>query len=329
MHCFADGDVPAQLQAVTQAVYFYRPSKSPMLLFSRLPFSVASRNRAKLLQNLQKIDAPILFEGLKTTFVVNQNALPNRPKILRLHNIEQDYFAGIAKSENSWLRKFLFGLESRKYKRYEGILSRFDRVATLSLVEHGQMQKRFGNSVYVPVFHGNQTVKNLGGLGQNVLYHGDLGTADNIKSALFLIESFREMPDIELVIASGTRNAEVDKAVSATPNARFEAFDTFEQLQDLFDRAHINISWSFQRSGTKLKVINALFNGRHSVINENITDDENLVGLCHVAKTKGELKSQITRLMNVAYDDVKIRSAVLARHFDDVQNAKSIAALLT
>ncbi len=330
LHCFTDEqNVPAALNAITEKVHFYRTSKSPLLLFSRWPFSVVSRRHGDLLKNLREVDAPILFEGLKTTWLVSADGLPGIRKVLRLHNIEQDYFAGIAGSEQSWWRRITYGMEAKKYARYDAVLAKFDHVACLSKSEHQQVAARFGNSVYVPVFHGNTSVRQMDGFGKNVLYHGDLGTSDNVRSALFLIDCFREMPEIELVIASGTRNAEVDRRIASASNISFVRFNEFSELETLFGQAHINISWSFQRSGTKLKVINSLYCGRHCVINQNITDDENLVSLCSIALDKTELQLQIRHLMGQRYADSGRRGEVLEKYLDDFGNAAILAKLLS
>src|SRR5690606_416987 len=71
LHCFtkqipSDCDV---LQSLCSEVFFYPINQNPFFLFSSLPFSVLSRSDVKLVENILKTDAPILFDGLKTTFV--------------------------------------------------------------------------------------------------------------------------------------------------------------------------------------------------------------------------------------------------------------------
>ena len=329
LHCFVTDDrLPSpELKAVAKAVHFYRVSRNPFLAFSRLPFSVASRNHPQLEKNIAAVDAPILFDGLKTAMLASRNRFSDRKRILRLHNIEQDYFAGVAQSETSFVKRLLFSLESWKYKRFEPVISRFDRVASLSKHEDAHVNAMFGNSEYVPVFHGNKQVAPLEGFGQYALYHGDLRTSDNVRSALFLASVFADIPDVELVIASGTRNPELDRALSAARNVRFVAFSNFEELQEMFGRAHINISWSFQQSGTKLKLVNALFNGRHSIINANITDDQILSGLCTLAHDRGNLREAVVNHMMRPYDDHQRRSEVLSSHLDDKANALRLVNL--
>src|SRR5690606_10704684 len=98
LHCFtkqipSDCDV---LQSLCSEVFFYPINQNPFFLFSSLPFSVLSRSDVKLVENILKTDAPILFDGLKTTFVRNDVRLKSYKKFLRLHNIEHHYYRGIA-----------------------------------------------------------------------------------------------------------------------------------------------------------------------------------------------------------------------------------------
>lgn len=47
---------------------------------------------------------------------MNDYRLRNRFKVLRLHNIEQNYFEGIAKSESNLFKKLMFLLRFQSIK---------------------------------------------------------------------------------------------------------------------------------------------------------------------------------------------------------------------
>lgn len=327
LHCFTE-NIPAhcpELNAITEKVYFYKPVANSFLIFSKIPFSVISRNNKNLLANLDAIKAPILFEGMKTTLLVHKGKLQHHPKILRMHNIEQDYFRGISKSETSILRKILFYLEDRKYRAYEKIVSQFDTVFTLSDFENKYINQKFGNAAYIPVFHGNESVMHLDGIGEFALYHGDLNTADNKEAVRFLVSVFREIPDYKLVIASGSGREFVQSLIKDNKNIEFGEFGDFEDLKALLHKAHINICWSFQKSGTKLKLINALFNSRFAIINENIIDDAVIKGLCIQLTNKEQLIEEINRVKQLPFDGFLNRKEVLENSLNDEKNALLIA----
>jgi hypothetical protein len=331
LHCFVSEIVECspELKLITEKVFFYSSSKNRFLFFSKIPYSVISRRNKDLLANIEKIDAPVLFEGLKTTYLVHSGKLLNHLKILRLHNIEQDYFKGISNSEKSLVRKLLYYFESFKFKYYENIVSKFDKVLTISRFEEGYVTKKFNNSCYVPVFHGNSFVSHLEGKGDFVLYHGDLNTSDNRKSVEFLVSVFKELPDYNLRIASGTGEKFVKDLIKKRENVFFDKLKNFDDLKCLLGQAHINVTWSFQKSGTKLKIINSLFNSRFSIINDNIIDDVVISDLCCKVESKEELILAIKKLKNRAFTDFNRRSEVLELNLNDNTNVKLIDEIIT
>lgn len=330
LHTFTEKipDSCPELEAITEKVFYYTFSSNPLLFFLAIPFSVISRNDKALLQNLNTVKAPILFESLKTTYLVKQQKLHGFTKILRFHNIEQDYFKGISNTEKSFFKKWAFYFEYRKYKAYEKIVSTFDKVLALSHFEEKYINEKYGNAVYVPVFHGNNIVAKLDGKGTFALYHGDLNTADNREAVRFIAEAFKEIPDFKLVIASGCGEDFVRKLITGQPNAEFIKLNDFSHLKSLMADAHINISWSFQKSGTKLKVVNALFNGRFSIINDNITDDPRVSNLCIIANNKKQLIEKVNLLKHQPYEDFKHRESILKSCLDDGANALLIDKIL-
>jgi len=331
LHSFVSA-IPAdfsELEAITTKVFFYKLSKNPFLLLSKIPYSVVSRNNKNLLANLNEIQAPILFEGLKTTFLVHQNKLKAHQKILRLHNLEQVYFGGLYKSETSPFRKLLYYFESKKYKNYEKINHKFDQVIALSHYENAYTNSHFGNSKYIPVFHGNKFSKELSSFGKYALYHGDLRTSDNKKAVAFLIRVFQKIPDYSLIIASNNGASFVNSKKGLSQNISFVTIKNQAHLDELLHEAHINVMLSFQQSGTKLKLINSLFNSRFCIINSNIVDDEKVSAICEMAETESDFISKVNRLRQQPYLDFEKRKLVLETFFNDITNARLILKLLT
>ena len=330
LHCFV-AETPNEhkaLEAISESVYFYKTSTNYLQLFSKIPFSIISRNSKKLVENILKVDAPILYEGLKTSYLVNDVRLKNYFKILRLHNIEQDYFLGISKNEKNPIFKFLFYLESKKYLNTENVIQSFNRVACLSIFENNYIQNKFKSASYIPVFHGNETVLPLSDYGKYVLYHGDLNSPDNQEVVRFLTQVFKKIPNRHLKIASSSKEKWTLNLIGKSENISFVKLLDYNHLLDLFEDAHVNISWSFQKSGTKLKLINSLFNSRFSIINENIIDDAIISDLCVIANNESELLSKIEDCFNKPYSDYQKRKEILEVYLNDVSNAQLIANLL-
>ena len=329
LHCFYDErkEVSAALQAITQEVYLYKKNRNPFFLFSSVPFGIKSRFDKRMLQNIQTIKAPILFEGLQTTMLLKKMDC-QYGKYLRLHNLESNFYAGMYRSESNLLRKVLYYFEIGKYKQYERQLEHFDHVITLSVYENDIVKTWADKVSYIPVFHGNTIPKPLSEQGEYALYHGDLRLPDNRKAAAFLIDVFRQIPDYKLIIASSNGEAFVKSRLHNVTNIAFVTLDNETQLDALLAGAHINVMLSFQKSGTKLKLINALFKSRYCLINENMIDDTAILQLCERASTIEEFVAKVTALKNQPYTDNERRAAVLSEVLDDTVNAQKIATLI-
>jgi len=329
LHCFISGlsEVSAELKGVTDEVYFYKKNRNPFFIFSSIPLSVISRFDKSLVDNILKIDAPILFEGLQTTMLLNINDLANRKKYLRLHNLEADYYSGIYKSETNWIKKALYFFEAYKYKAYQNSLNKFDKVFTLSVYENEYVKAFSANAAYVPVFHGNQAVKQLSKWGEYAFYHGDMRLADNKKAAAFLITIFKKI-DYKLVIASSNGEDFIEQLAEGNANITFIKLEADNQLEQLLEKAHINVMLSFQRSGTKLKLVNSLFNSRFCLINKNMVDDPRLMELCELAETEKDFIDKIWQLKNIPYDNASNRTIVLNKVLDNSKNARLISSII-
>ncbi len=330
LHCFYDerNVIFDELKAITEAVYLYKKNRSPIFLFSSIPFGIKSRFHKSLIANIKAVDAPILFEGLQTTMVLHQADFSNK-KYLRLHNLESNFYTGMHRSETKWLKKIMYYLEIGKYLKYEKQLHHFDHVFTLSVYEN-EIVKTWSDAVtYLPVFHGNKVVKELSDFGEFALYHGDLRLPDNKKAVQFLIQVFQKIPNYKLIIASTNGKDFVSSQIQNDKNIEFAFIETEVQLETLLEKAHVNVLLSFQQSGTKLKLINSLFKSRFCLINENMVDDKSILQLCEMASSEKEFIAKINELKNRPYNEYDKRVMITSQVLDDSKNAQRLAAILS
>ena len=326
LHCFVDvfPTETSMLESLTESCYFYKRNKSIFNFLSTKPFSVASRNHHTLWQNLNADKSPILFEGLQSTSVLCAKCFKDRGLFLRLHNLENNYYKGLLKSETNLFKKILYLIESYKYERYLNILAEFDYVFTLSKFETDYVNKLYHNAAYIPVFHGNENVAEVSEYGNYAFYNGDLRICDNKKAADFLIDVFESVDNYPLIIASSIANPALQQRCKLSKNVRYEIIRDQSHLNELSEKAHINVMLSFQESGTKLKAVNALFQSRHVIINSNMIDDKNLQSLCVLAEIKADYIEAIERLKLLPYNDRNNRVRILTDVLDDKKNAKNL-----
>lgn len=331
LHCFVD-ELPkdiSELEQYAAGVFCYERKNKGHKLLAVSPFSVASRYSEDLVENLKRVDAPLFFEGLQSTYLLKRHPFPDRQKFLRLMNLESNYFGGLGRSERHPAKKMLFAIESLKYTLYQKVIAKFTGVFTLSVFETEYVRKHFQNAHYIPVFHGNGTVSELSEYGKYALYHGDLRLADNRRAALFLVNVFRKIPDYELIIASNRGKRMVKKQIKNIQNISHTTIRNQHHLDELLNNAHMSVMLSFQQSGTKLKSINSLYKSRHCIINSNMVDDREIRSLCTMAETESDFAAAVNRLKSEPYRDFERRRSILASVVDDVNNARKIAAVIS
>ena len=317
-----------ELQNYCKKVFYYDRNSFLKSTFSKIPFAVKSRANKKLIENLDSDDAPILFEGLHTTFPLLVHSFTKKI-FIRAHNIEHLYFAGLSKSEKRFDRKLFYKMEARKFRSYEKIFDKAQHVFTISPYEHDYFKKKFGDkAIYTPVFHQNAAVKSLSKKGDYALYHGDLRISDNVKSVEFLIDLFKDL-DYKLMIASSYSNKSVIRKIEMLGHINYIKIEDNENLQKLLHNAHINVLPTFQKTGIKLKLINTLFQGRHLIVTPEMVEDTGLESLCKIASTKEEFKKQVLILSSLDYSsDQMVEREEKLKAFDVIESAKIIIDLL-
>jgi len=310
-------------------VFYYSRNSIVRSLISTLPFIVKSRANLLLISNLKKDTVPILFEGLHTTYPLLYEDFSNRKIFVRMHNIEDDYYNGLAKSETNQAKKAFFKSESRKIKNYEPILTKADFILAISPNETAYFKKKFKEKVvFIPPFHQFKDVLDLSSKGDFALYHGDLRISDNKRAAEFLLEVFTEI-NYPLVLAASFLPKELKSKIDLETNVSFVNITKDGVLDSLFERAQLHVLPTFQKTGIKLKLINSIYAGRFVVANDAMLAQTGLEEICVQADSKEDMRKAIRKIISLDYSkkeiDLKKR---LIQKFDTKKSAKKIIDLL-
>jgi hypothetical protein len=326
LHCFEYGDRKPtnELNKYCKQVFYYKRKTGFAGLDATLPYLVSSRNDKHLLKNLLIDNSPILFEGIHTTYLLNHSSLKNRQKIIRMHNIESEYYQHLATHEKSFLKKLYYSWESMRLISYENKLQNANAILSISKSDTAYFSKKYSTiqTQWVPAFHANDAVTILDGKGDYCLYHGNLDVAENKQAVDFLVnEVFVSDMKIRLII-SGKTTSNIELRTS---NIEFIKNPSNEKLQALIQHAHINILPSMQVSGIKLKLLNALFNGRFCLVNDAMLVGSDLKNSIHIANSASAFKQKINELMSQSFTTEMIdeRKNELVK-FDNEENAKEI-----
>ena len=297
------------LEKLCFSVNYYKRDTSFKRSLQRLPYIVTSRLSDELIGNLKKDDYPVLLEGLHCCGVLLDESMAGRNVFVRAHNVEHDYYRLLAKSERNLYKKLYYSVEAVKLRRFEKILDKASAVFAISNNDFEYFRSRYENVHLIPAFNGFSDVNVVEGQGDYVLYHGRLDVAENYDAAEFLITKVFSRLDVRLKIA-GMNPPECLVALAAeNQNVELVPNPDDSTMQQLIRNAQVNVLVTAQPTGLKLKLLNALFNGRHCLVNSKMIDGLNINDLCVVADSADEFVEAISILMTMPFnsEDVEKR----------------------
>ncbi len=329
LHCFeyGRGQQPMLEQFCTEIIYYAR-NEGHKGFSTEIPYIVSSRSSTELLYNLQKDNYPVLMEGIHCTYPLYANALTDRKVLLRLHNVEYEYYRHLFRHENSLFRKIYFFNESRMLKRYEKNIASKAHIVAVSEKDAETYRKKFhaANVSYLPVFIPFQRVESEEGLGTYCLYHGNLSIAENEKAAVWLLENVFNKLQLPFVITGKNPSSRLQRLTERNAQSCLIPNPEEDEMKDLIAKAQINLLPSFNETGIKLKLLHALYSGRHCVVNEAAIKQTGLEATCHVAASAEAFQHIIVQLYNHPFgeEEIRLRKKVLCAHFDNQKNAKRL-----
>ncbi len=324
LHCYQYGrEQSEELNRYAEKVHYYRRRTFKNPFYGKLPYIVASRNTAELLDNLKSDKNPILFEGLHCCYYLTHPDLKSRFKIVRTHNVEHDYYRKLEEVEGNFFKKYFFRIESERLKKFESNLKQANLIAAISPSDFQHFHKKYDQAFYLPAFHPNEQVNARAGKGEFAFYHGNLSVGENDQAARFLVNEVFNDLEFPLVIAGSNPSRELIMSLEGKPNIRLlDQLDSGEMLNYIRD-AHVNVLPTFQNTGIKLKLINSLYLGRHCLANTTMVANTGLEAYCNLANTPGQFKKALKRLWKLPFseDQLKERAQYLDEHFDNLENA--------
>jgi len=332
LHCFEyDRKPSALLYEFCDKVYYYDRNISKTKLFNSKPYIVATRDSKDLFTNLLKDKYPILFEGLHTTYFLCDKHLRERRKIVRTHNIEHDYYQNLASVEKDLFKRYYFMNEAGKLAKYEKILEHCDGIAAISKNDSVYLASKYKNVRTVSAFHANETITSKPGKGTFALYHGSLEIGENNEAALYLVKNIFAGTKYPFIIAGNKPSKELRAAIAGKKNIELKTGITSDDIYELISEAHINILPTFQSTGIKLKLLAALFRGRHCLVNSPMIENTGLESLCICRDGVEETKKEVENLFHKDFEAIEIQKReeiLLNNGFSNEHNAQTLIEML-
>jgi hypothetical protein len=296
LHCFEYGRQRSpELEKLCAEVYYYNRNTSFLNALSGKPYIVKSRESEQLLGTLQKDSYPVLFEALHTCSLLGHPGLKDRFKIYRESNVEHEYYRYLCRAENNLVRKAFFLAESFRLRRFEKVVKHASLILPVSYADTEYFREKYPQirSEFLPSFHPNDTLGCIPGLGSYALYHGNLSVPENILAAEYLTDNIFSGLDIQLVIAGKDPPSGLKKKILTKRNIRLVENLPETEMEELIRHAHTNILVTFQPTGIKLKLLNALYKGRFCIVNPLMLEGTGLGAACITAGTTLEMKQRI------------------------------------
>lgn len=329
LHCYEYGRPHAgELNRYCEAVHYYRRDTGKAGLLSPLPYIVAGRRSEELVQRLAADDAPVLLEGLHCCGILDHALLKRKRLFVRTHNVEHDYYRGLAQVERNIFKRYYFTHEADKLERFEEILAQADGLFAISQADALYFSQKYPHTPVwnVPAFHLNDEVKPGPGVNDYALYHGSLDVGENNHAALKLVqEVFNDLP-YTLIIAGKNPSKELRQACEGKPNIQLKSKVNTADIQDLVSRARVNVLPTRQSTGIKLKLLMALFSGGHCLVNEQMVKDTGLETLCRIENTAPGMKKALHELFSQDFteQEFRYRKRLLEQSFSNAHGAETI-----
>ena len=333
LHCFnySDRESTTELEKYCSSVTLYPRLLKRSYFFSLKPFIVKSRSNKQLLSNLKQDNLPILFEGLHSCYFLKELSNNNsRNIVVRTHNIEHTYYCKLAAAENNFVRKLYLFSEGVKLRYYQKILKSNVSIAAITESDKNYFYHLNPNTSYIPAFHSFVKVKSATGLGNYILYHGDLSVSENVKAAKFIAKNICPNIDFQFIFAGRNPHKQIIGLSEKYENIKIIANPANDEMNEIIQNAHINLLLTFQDTGIKLKLINSLFNGRFCLVNNIMVKNTGLESLCIVKDSRSKIINEIKKLISSPFklSEINKREQILLKNVNNELSAQKLINLL-
>ena len=333
LHCFEyERPRTSELEKICHEVHYYKRRTGLLPNLTYLPYNVYGRKDKNLIKNLLKNDYPILFEGLHSCYYLSDKRLRNRFKIFRECNIEHDYYNALSHSTDNIIKKSFFKLEGLRFRLFQKNVKWADLIISVSTTDADYLRKVFPEKKveFIPCFHANEKITTLTGKSNYILYHGKLSVPENEKAVLFLIKNVFCKLKHKCIVAGMNPSDDIYKAASSYNNIEIIPNPEQNKMEELISQAQIHTLVTFQDTGLKLKLLNSLFGGRHTLVNSLMLAGSGLDSLCRIANTPEEMVSECNRLMEIPVDEKTIaqREKLLFPAFSNKEQAKKLIKMI-
>lgn len=334
LHCFTK-DLSASLgplENYCESIHLYKRKTGILNISASIPYIVNSRRSNELVNRLKENNYPILVQGIHCTHLLKYISNDDRKIAIRLFNVETNYYNSLAKLEISFFKETYFKTEAKLLKKYEAIIAKKYLMLCISDLDKNfyNTQYQATNALFLPAFTGYTEPTATTDTGDYLLYHANLSVNENHSIAKWIIEKIAYNISISVKIAGKNPDVRLQKIAKKKGNVELIASPTDEEMKILIAKAQIHLLPSYNNTGVKLKLLNALFTGKHCITNPAGVIGSGLERLVHIANSDEESIQLINDLQTKPFtkEDKLARSVALTQLYNDDKNAVIICGLL-
>lgn len=226
------------------------------------------------MKQLEKDNHPLLIEGLHSSGFLSKLKNKDRKIALRTHNIEHDYYLGLAKLSSNFILKTYYRNEARRLKHYEKKLdSKLDFIFSLSQKDSLYYKTRYKKvkTHFVCAFYDEspQVIKPK----NYVLLQGNYEVNENKQAGIYLIEKVAPLCPNQKFVLAGKNASFFSSHFSLPKNIIIASALSKDEMTALNNEAKASIVYSNLNAGVKLKILNALSAGVPTFCNSELNLD--------------------------------------------------------
>ena len=236
----------------------------------------------------------------------------------------------LSRTESNPIKKFYFMVEALKLKFYEKVLRSVTCVLAISPNDHNYFSRKYHNSLLIGPFHPYNHSESLTGIGDFILFHGDLSVNENEAISNSLITNvFSKIPYF-CIIAVKNPSEKLTSLASHYSNIQVVSNPEKGEMASLIMNAQIHLLPALTTNGFKLKLLLALYAGRHCLINSIASKNNSLGKVCYTADSNSEIIAQIHKLMHLPFTTEMIteRQKLLSENYCNLTNASRLIEII-
>lgn len=185
---------------------------------------------------------------------------------------------------------------------------------------------------YIPTFPDWQQVSIEEGIGNFCLFHGNLSVPENEEAAKWLLQKVFTKIKTPLVIAGKNPSKSLVKQAQLCQHTCLVSNPSKAEMNDLIRKAHIHVLPCFNKTitGIRLKLLHALFEGRHCIVNDPMVQGTGLEAACHIGTNANAFASIVIQLYHQPFtsEEINLRKRLLGDVYDNEKNTKKLIPYL-